>query len=34
VAFSAVASLSVVVQAQKAHVALMPTGPMPAVNVP
>ena len=35
IAFAAVTSISAVVQAKKSlHVALQPTGPMPAVNVP
>jgi hypothetical protein len=35
IAFAAVTFVSAVVQAKKSpHVALLPTGPMPAVNVP
>jgi hypothetical protein len=34
-AFAAVTSVSAVVQANKSpHIALLPTGPMPAANVP
>jgi hypothetical protein len=35
IAFAAIVSVSAVVQAERpVHVAIRPTGPMPAVNVP